>query len=148
MMRNKLLRHAAITAVCASVLGMAAPMPALAWTAWNRHKVNDLGQGVFEVVGRVGSGPQQYWCGAGDYVRRALGMPAAQRVYIWRPLGPSASQPGKKAVQFALSPPKGASTEVGLSLSVARAGDNLSASMAQSYCHTSDFDERPPRLRP
>ncbi|WP_028093757.1 hypothetical protein [Pseudodonghicola xiamenensis] len=114
-----------------------AALPALAW-AWraqNRHEVHDLGQGVFEVVSEVGAGAGDYWCGAGDYAIAALRTPANQRIYIWKPLGPSVSRPGRKAVQFALTPPQGADTSVGLSLAVKRAGDNLTAAMARNYCY-------------
>ena len=79
---------------CAAALLVALPGAALAWRAANGHHVHDLGGGVFEVVGRVGSGAQEYWCGAGDYAIAVLGAAAAQRVYIWRPLGASATERG------------------------------------------------------
>jgi hypothetical protein len=126
--------HFTRTILAAAALA-ALPGLALAWRAQNRYEVQDLGQGVFEVVGRVGAGASDYWCGAGDYATIVLKAPSNQRVYIWRPIGPSVSRPGYKAVQFALTPPKGADTSVGLSLAVKRAGDNLSASMARQYCY-------------
>ncbi len=129
-----------------AVLLMAAPGAALAWRAHNGHEVQALGNGVYEVVGRVGSGPQQYWCGIGDYAISVLGVAAVQRIYIWRPLGPSQVRPGRKAVHFALSPPPGADTSVDYSLSVRRAGDNLNAAMAQQYCY--DFGYEDFRWRP
>lgn len=117
------------------------PGAALAWRAANGHRVHDLGGGVYEVVGRVGSGAQQYWCGAGDYAIAVLGAAAAQRVYVWRPIGPSQTEKGRKAVQFALSPPPGADTTTGYTLSVRRAGDNLSAAMAQQYCYDAGYED-------
>jgi len=132
----------------AAALLVALPGAALAWRAANGHHVHDLGGGVFEVVGRVGSGAQEYWCGAGDYAIAVLGAAAAQRVYIWRPLGASATERGRKAVQFALSPPPGTDTSTGYSLTVRRAGDNLSAAMAQQYCYGGRFDDFPMRVRP
>jgi len=124
-----------------AALILALPGAALAWRAHNGHEVRDLGGGVYEVVGRVGSGPMQYWCAAGDYAIAVLGVAAAQRIYIWRPLGPSTIRPGRKAVHFALSPPKGADTSVGYALSVRRAGDNLNAAMARQYCYGDRFED-------
>lgn len=141
-----MMRRNAMTAL--AVLLVALPGAALAWRAANGHKVHDLGGGVFEVVGRIGSGAQQYWCGAGDYAIAVLGAAAAQRVYVWRPIGPSVAEPGRKAVQFALSPPPGADTSTGYSLTVRRAGDNLRAAAAQQYCYDSGFEAVPWRMRP
>ena len=114
---------------------IAAPGWALAWWAWNRHEVEPVSDGVFEVIGEVGSGAQNYWCGAGDYAIRVLGVEPARRIYTWRGLGPSVTRPGRKAMQFAFAPPKGADTSTPLSLSLHRVGDNLNASMAQNYCY-------------
>lgn len=131
-----------------AVLSIALPVAATAWRAMNWHEVHDLGGGVYEVVGRVGSGPMQYWCGIGDYAISVLGVAAAQRIYVWRPIGPSVVRSGRKAVQFALSPPPGADTTSGLSLSVRRAGDNINAAMARQYCYDGGFDEDPWRRWP
>ena len=132
-----------------AVLLIALPGAALAWRAHNGHRVHDLGGGVFEVVGRVGSGAQQYWCGAGDYAIAVLGAAAVQRVYVWRPIGPSVVEQGRKAVQFALSPPPGADTSTdSYSLTVRRAGESLRAAAAQQYCYDSGFSGVPWRMRP
>ena len=114
------------------------PMTAQAWWAWNRHEVLPVSDGVFEVVSRVGSGAQQFWCGAGDFVYRGLGLPNNQRVYIWKAIGPSVNRPGKKAVQFSTTAPPGANTTPGYSLSVKAVGDNLQAVAAQQYCFGDD----------
>lgn len=111
-----------------------APGGGMAYRAINWHEVYPVSETVFEVVGRVGSSAADYWCGAGDYVRNAMGYEAARRIYIWRAIGPSESKPGKKAVQFALAPPEGANTTPGLSLSTKAVGDNLMASAAFQYC--------------
>lgn len=118
------------------------PDIALAWRAWNRHEVLPVSEGVFEVVSRVGSGPREFWCGAGDYVYRNLRAPGVQRVYIVRPIGMSVNRPGRKSVQFSLSPPQGVSTNPGYSLSVKAVGDNLSAASAQQYCYDGGYEDR------
>lgn len=112
-----------------------------AWRAKNWHQVNQVSPTVFEVVGQPGSGAAEYWCGAGDYVRHLLRLPAVQRVYIWRAIGPSVGQPGRKAVQFSLSPPEAKVAPPGYSLSVKAVGDSLTAAAAFQYCLDSDpFD--------
>ncbi len=135
--------HMAIVAMLVAV-----PGAAQAWRAMNGHEVQPLGDGVYEVVGRVGSGAADYWCGIGDFGRMVLDLPAAQRIYVWRPVGPSVVRPGRKAVHFALTAPPGAETEGGYSLTVRRAGKNLNAAMARQYCYGGRFDAFPWRLRP
>lgn len=111
----------------------------LAYRAINRHEVYPVSETVFEVVGRVGSSAADYWCGAGDYIQNALGYEVVRRIYIWRAIGPSETISGKKAVQFALAPPKGADATPGLSLSVKAVGDNLTAAAAFRYCISDDI---------
>jgi hypothetical protein len=101
----------------------------------NRHEVFPVSNTVWEVVSEVGSSAADYWCGAGDFAQRVLGTPAADRIYIWRGIGPSVNRPGKKAVQFSLTPPAGANTSPRLSLSVKEAGDNLARHAAVQYCY-------------
>lgn len=116
------------------------PVAAQAWRAMNGTEVNPVSKGVFEVIPHGRSGAQQFWCGAGDYARSALGVGPTQRIYIWRAIGPSETRPGAKSVQFALSPRPGTEDyQPGYSLSVKNEGDNLDAAMAQRYC----FNGRP-----
>ena len=110
------------------------PNWSLGWTAQNLLEVQQLNSEVIEVIGGAGSGPAQYWCGAGDYFRRVKGIGGAQRIYIWRGVGPSETQAGRAAVQFALTAPDGADTSTSYTLSMKRAGDNMSAGLAQQYC--------------
>ena len=121
------------------------PGPSLAWRAFNGTEVNPVRKGVFEVIPHGRSGPQQFWCGAGDYARQVLGVSATQRIYIWRGLGPSATRPGKKSVQFSLTPPPGADTSPTMALSYDDVGDNLRAAMSQQYCFSFDHEDRGPR---
>jgi len=109
-----------------------------AWRARNWHQVNVLSPTVFEVVGQPGSGAADYWCGAGDYVRHSLRMPAVQRVFIWQAIGPSVRQSGRKAVQFSLNRPQASVAPPGYSLSVKAVGDNLTAAAAFQYCLDND----------
>ena len=126
-----------VTIALAATLALA-PGWAGAWRAFNAHEVLPVSPGVFEVVSEVGSGAMDYWCSAGDYAYRGMGSASTQRVYIWRGLGPSVNRPGKKAIQFSLTPPAGADTEPALTLSMHDVGDNLRASTAQQFCFGMD----------
>lgn len=105
-----------------------------AWRAYNWHDVFAVSKTVFEVVGRSGSGAADYWCGAGDYVRHGLRDSATRRIYIWRAIGPSVVQSGRKAVQFSLTAPEDATASPGYSLSVKAVGDNMTAAAAFQFC--------------
>ncbi|MEP4037251.1 hypothetical protein [Pseudophaeobacter sp.] len=111
------------------------PLSAEAWRAWNRHEVLPVSKGVWEVVNRVGSGAQDYWCGIGDFAIRQLRTQATQRIYVWQEIGPAVNRPGRRSVQFSLSPPPGSDTTPRLSLSVKVRGDNLNAATARNYCY-------------
>ncbi len=135
------------TAISMILAGLIAVIPtwAAAWWAFNRHEVFPVSETSWEVVARVGTSAADYWCGAGDFAQRVMGVPAASRIYIWKAVGPSVNRPGKKAVQFSLSPPPGADTTTGYSLSVKRAGDNLARHAAVQYCyqyHRADIRRR------
>ncbi|AVO39548.1 hypothetical protein C6Y53_18850 [Pukyongiella litopenaei] len=130
--------HALAVGVAAALI----PGMATAWWAANRHEVFPVSKTVFEVIGRPGSGAADYWCAAGDFARTALRSRTANRLYIWKAVGPSVTQPGRRAVQFAFSPPKGAeNVDPGYSLSVRLVGDNLTIGAAFQYCLGNDpFD--------
>ncbi len=126
--------------VFAALLGLT-PEWAGAWRARNLHEVVPVSETVFEVVGRPGSGPAEYWCGAGDYVRHALSQSATQRVFIWRAIGPSTVRSGRKAVQFSMAAPDSVSVPPRYSLSMKAVGDSLSAAAAFQYCFDNDRDD-------
>lgn len=111
------------------------PAAASAWWAWNRHEVQPVGNGVYEVIGESGSGARDYWCAIGDFATRQLRVAGVQRLYAWRGIGPSVTRPDRKAMQFALAPPEGADISTPLTLSLTRVGDNLTAAFAQQYCY-------------
>ncbi|WP_233145712.1 hypothetical protein [Phaeobacter sp. 22II1-1F12B] len=126
-----MIRHL-VALTCASLILI--PEAGQAWRSFNRQEVLPVSEGVFEVVNDVASSAADFWCSAGDYAYREMRTEAVQRVYIWRGIGPSVNRPGKKAVQFSLTPPEGVSTEPGYTLSVKAEGDNMRAGSAQQYC--------------
>lgn len=110
------------------------PSAALAWWSINHHEVVPISKGVFAVLNENSSGAADYWCAAGDYTRRQLRIPSAQKIYIWRGIGPSETHPGKKSVQFSLTPPEKSDPSPGYSLSVKAVGDSLTSAAAYQYC--------------
>ena len=125
--------------IIAAMLATLAPAAAQAWRAWNRHEVYPVGNGAFEVIGRAGSGPRQFWCAAGDFARHVLGAGNTVRIYIVRGRGPAVTVENRKSVVFSLQPPPGDLPPESYSLSVDRVGDNLSASFARQYCLDPDM---------
>ncbi len=137
MTKKKSILFAGILALTPMIFAASAE----AWRARNWLQVYPVSPTVFEVVGQTGSWAAEYWCGAGDYVRHSLRMPAVQRVYIWRGIGPSVNKPGRKAVQFSMNPPGDKVVPPGYSLSVKAVGDSLTAAAAFQYCLDNDrFD--------
>ncbi|WP_425085804.1 hypothetical protein [Ruegeria profundi] len=101
----------------------------------NRTEITPLEGGIFEVRAIGSSAPVNYWCGIGDFAIRTLGVPGPTRIYIYR-----AYEPGVRTVQFSLTPPPGANTDPGYSISVKKVGMNMSATKAQNYCYDNFLD--------
>lgn len=133
IVENGGIKHGLASVLLSCLICM--PVTAFAWRAWNHHEVLPVSEGVWEVVNRVGSGAQDYWCGIGDFAIRALRTQATQRIYIWKEIGPSVNRPGRKSVQFSLTPPPGSDTSTRYSLSVKVRGDNINAATARNYCY-------------
>lgn len=112
----------------AAIALMLSGAPGLAFTASNSLKVTDQGNGTFLVAYGGRSGARAFWCAAGDYAQRVLGLGATDR--IWR-----VSQPPRGAGQgviFSISP-NGAATDTG----IARLGPpsaSFTVSRAQQSC--------------
>jgi len=76
-----------------------------AFNAINNHRVNPVpGTAQFEVIGRPGSGPLEYWCAAAEYARLELGQPTRAQVMMVSPRGPSVTSGYRSAVVFQLDP--------------------------------------------
>ncbi len=101
----------------------------------NRTEITPLEGGIYEVKAIGSSAPVNYWCGIGDFAIRTLGVPGPTRIYIHR-----AYEPGVRTVQFSLTPPPGANTDPGYSISVKKVGMNMSATKAQNYCYDNFLD--------
>ena len=98
---------AVIASVSASVfvaVFVALPTAALAFRAINTLQVNQVDRNVFEVVGRPGALKEDYWCGAGDYLRRELRLPWNTRIYVVSGIGQGVTTGARSAVRFTLDP--------------------------------------------
>lgn len=106
------------------------PAMAKAFTAENRMTVTPQGDGTFEVSGQAELWARDYWCAAGDYAQRALGLPVTARIAVTDPY-----QPGKKAVAFAVKPDADPRFRaVLIALSIRNAGASLSVGQARGFC--------------
>lgn len=95
-----------IPQICLGVfMAMGLAQPASAFNAINNHRVNPVpGTAQFEVIGRPGSGPLEYWCAAAEYARLELGQPTRAQVMMVSPRGPSVTSGYRSAVVFQLDP--------------------------------------------
>lgn len=129
---------AKLTAAAATALVMGAGA-ASAFTASNYMRVNPVAGDVFEVVARGGARHGDYWCAAAEYLLFNGVTNATQRIYVVRELGNAQTANRRSAVQFSVTPPAGVDTNPGISLTVQRVGENLSAASARSQCHNRDL---------
>lgn len=58
------------------------PLPAAAWTAQNGMTAVQTGPSEITVIHEVRRGDTDYWCAAGDFAQRVMGLPGKTR--IWR----------------------------------------------------------------
>lgn len=115
------------TCLCALALALL-PVPGSAFTTQNRYFAKETGPGQFAVEWRGGPpGASAFWCAAGDFVMRGMGLPATTK--IWRVSPPPLR--GGEPMLFSLSP-EGAA-ETGLMILFAE-GNSLSAMGTRSFC--------------
>ena len=88
----------------------------------------------FEVMARGGTGGTQYFCAAGDYAWRRLNAPAAARIVVTRPEGPSQNDPSRRAVGFTVVPQGTVPDSRGITANVRTVGMNYSVSHARLLC--------------
>lgn len=96
---------------CASVLALVVCAGCLepgseydnAFRAKNTLYVTPVDSVTFEVTQRPGNAPEDIWCAASDYARRALGQPWGARIYVARGRAPGPIN-GAEAVKFTMDP--------------------------------------------
>ncbi|WP_293575486.1 hypothetical protein [Phaeobacter sp.] len=72
--------------------------------AINRLTVVPIGGGEFEVIGRAGAFKPDYWCAAGDYVRKSLALDWQTQIYAIDGISRSVTSDARSAVRFTLDP--------------------------------------------
>ena len=126
------MRAPAIVAVLATLA-----TPAAAFRATNSFTVDATGPQEFVVNFRVTRNETNYWCAAGDYVIRDLGLPSKTRIYRASPTPRGAGQ----GITYTLDP-AAAAPGAGLSTLSAGGDGSVSAGHARgSYCNF--FDQFP-----
>jgi hypothetical protein len=112
----------------ALTLTVATAAPAAAFTTLNHYFAKETGPGQFAVAWRGGlSGPSDFWCAAGDFVIRGMGLPASTR--IWR-VSPEPRRGGEPML-FSLSPE--GSEDTGLMILFGE-GNSVSAMGTRAFC--------------
>ena len=123
-----------LAALCAALL--AVPVPADAVSTRRDTRANPLGDLAFEVIARTAGSADDYWCGASDYARRALGAPWTAQIYVLRGRGPSETTGRRTAVQFTLKAPSAPPRprDPFTVLNRLRPGDHMSVQQAAEFC--------------
>jgi hypothetical protein len=125
-------RPAAILALVLAFAAPAAAVPASWFRAVNGMWVEPETPRKFYVPWRGQPGPQVFFCAAGDYVIRRLGLPQSTRIY-------RLSEPPRRAgegIWFSLDA-EGAASKTGVT-TLANSGpaNSLSAAASKSFCDT------------
>lgn len=97
---NKVLKPIAFVAM----LFVAQAVDAQSYRAINTLQVNKADANVFEVIGRPGAMKEDYWCGAGDYVRRTQNVPWKTKIFVVSDISRGITTGAKSAVRFTLNP--------------------------------------------
>ncbi len=114
--------------LAALFVSVIAALPAQAFLASNDLKVEPAEGGAFHVPYRGLSGASDFWCAAGDYVVRGLGLPPDTRIF-------RTSSPPRRAGQgitFSLSPENARPT----GLVHFGPGKGMTAAHARQFCET------------
>lgn len=114
----------------AAALALAA-LPASAFVAQNKLIVEPRGAESFHIPFRGKSSTPEFWCAAGDYVIRELGLSAQTRIYRT-----SGSRRAGQGMTFSLSP-EGAQPIGIVTLGTLK---GLTAAHARQMCNQSRFD--------
>lgn len=91
----------------------------------------------FEVLNHPGAGATLFWCGAGTYAMRKLGLGTMDQIYLVQGRAPSVTTPGTNAVTFTVDskhPVVGTYQHTGWGVSAKDPGYNMSVGSARQYC--------------
>lgn len=130
------------TGALLALLPLMMPDAAFAFVGKRGTRVAPVDNSVFEVVARGSGSAYDYWCGAADYARRALGAGWRDTIYIAHGRSHSVTTGRRSAVQFTLDPAAAGVTPIdsSYSLNSLKVGENMSLQQANSYCDRSIRD--------
>ena len=114
--------------ILAAMAAALMPMTVSADITRSGFVVNPINASTFEVPWRGRSGPRDFWCAAGDYVRYELNMPGNTRIYRTSGLPRRAGE----GVRFSLDPAGAGRT----GLALIGGGNSISAAHALLQCNT------------
>jgi len=114
--------------ILAAMAAALMPLTASADITRGGFVVNPINGSNFEVPWRGRSGPRDFWCVAGDYVRYDLNLPGNTRIYRTSALPRRAGE----AVRFSLNPAGAQPT----GLALIGGGNSISAAHALLQCNT------------
>lgn len=95
--------------------------------------------GRFEVQQRAGRGGSDYWCAAGEYAIRSLGVSPGSRIYLETPYGQGHLSSNAKTAGFTVAPSadlrqRASMQSNGLTMRIDRVGENWSAEHGRTNC--------------
>ena len=118
------------TGLVAALSLLAMPAAAEPFRAVNHMYVAPQGSDRFEVSGNAELWARDYWCAAGEYAQRVLGMPVTARIVVAEPYGKT-----HRAVGFVTDPDAEPQFRVVvMGLSIRSAGSSLSVGQARGFC--------------
>ena len=120
----------AIPLLATLVVAFAAPASSQDFRAENHMRVTATGAGSFTVSGMAELGARDYWCAAGDYATRRLGLRPTDRLFVTQPYAKSARSVGF-SVEAGNLVPKGALV---LGVTLNEPGSDMSVGQARGYC--------------
>lgn len=89
----------------------------------------------FDILQLAGNGGSDYWCAAGEYVVRRLGLSGTTRIYLVQPLG--RGRLDRNSIGYSVNPSAdvvNASSGNGATMSMKKVGQNWSAAHARGQC--------------
>lgn len=130
------MKHIVTACTVAAALATSLPEQADAFTANNGVRVNPVNSAIFEVVPRGSGRTNDFWCGASEYARRALGAGWKTQIYVARGRDVSVTTGRRSSVQFTIDPQAAGITPVdgGFFRSGFTVGDSMSVSQANGLC--------------
>ncbi|QIE42195.1 hypothetical protein [Meridianimarinicoccus aquatilis] len=109
-------------------------VPQPSYVARNDLRVYQMGDGRFEVLALPGTSGGDYFCAAGDYARTMRNAPAASRVSVVRPNGPTDTVPNGRSMIFEITQQGPRTLPVFTNAPMNTRGASFTVAMAQLQC--------------